>query len=234
MEADIFPCRACKRMTVAQPHRRQLWPGDSGRCAIASRPEIRSFASRPVLAYGRTVTVPTDPVTPLGEEFIRNRPVLERYLRSRGSGSHSEDLIQELWIKVAALPAGIEVNDPSSYLFRMAHNLMLDRRRNELRRGAREQQFAEVGDLMGDPIDPAPSPERAFDARRRLEAIEAVLRGLGERTDYIFRRHRVEGVPQRDIAAELGISLSAVEKHLQKAYKAVHVAYREGGEHEFA
>jgi RNA polymerase sigma-70 factor (ECF subfamily) len=61
-----------------------------------------------------------------------------------------------------------------------------------------------------------------------------VLRSLGERTDYIFRRHRVEGIPQRDIAAELGISLSAVEKHLQRAYRAVQAAYREGGEHELA
>jgi RNA polymerase sigma-70 factor (ECF subfamily) len=43
----------------------------------------------------------------------------------------------------------------------------------------------------------------------------------GERTDHIFRRHRVEGASQKEIAKELGISLSAVEKHLQKAYRAL-------------
>jgi DNA-directed RNA polymerase specialized sigma24 family protein len=44
---------------------------------------------------------------------------------------------------------------------------------------------------------------------------------LGDRTDLVFRRYRVEGRSQKEIAAELGISLSAVEKHLQKAYRAL-------------
>ncbi|WP_138921377.1 sigma factor-like helix-turn-helix DNA-binding protein, partial [Novosphingobium pentaromativorans] len=44
---------------------------------------------------------------------------------------------------------------------------------------------------------------------------------LPDRTAWIFRQYRIEGQSQRDIAHELGISLSAVEKHLQRAYKAV-------------
>jgi RNA polymerase sigma-70 factor (ECF subfamily) len=47
------------------------------------------------------------------------------------------------------------------------------------------------------------------------------LRALPERTAFIFRQYRVEGASQKAIADELGISLSAVEKHLQRAYKAV-------------
>ena len=58
-------------------------------------------------------------------------------------------------------------------------------------------------------------------AREQLAEAEAALRDLGERTDLVFRRFRIEGVSQRDIADELGISLSAVEKHLQKAYRAL-------------
>jgi len=42
---------------------------------------------------------------------------------------------------------------------------------------------------------------------------------LGERTDLIFRRFRLDGVSQQIIGEELGISRSAVEKHLQKAYR---------------
>jgi RNA polymerase sigma-70 factor (ECF subfamily) len=160
--------------------------------------------------------------------------MLERYLRSRGAGQGAEDLAQELWIKAASLPPGTEVSEPSSYLFRMAHNLMLDRRRHELRRDTRDHEYLEVSSLGGMDVDPSPSAERALDAKRELDRVQAVLRSLGERTDYIFRRHRVEGIPQRDIAAELGISLSAVEKHLQRAYRAVQAAYREGGEHELA
>jgi len=170
----------------------------------------------------------------LSDEFVSMRDTLARYLRSRGAGDQAEDLLQELWMKIAALSTESEVSDPSSYLFRMAHNLMLDRRRTEVRRSARERDYVAQGEGGPDGVDPAPTPERMLDARTSLEAIQRVLRGLGERTDYIFRRHRIDGIGQREIAAELGITLSAVEKHLQKAYKAVHAAQREGGEHGLA
>ena len=47
------------------------------------------------------------------------------------------------------------------------------------------------------------------------------MQRLARRGQLVFRRFRVEGVSQRQIADELGISLSAVEKHLQKAYRAL-------------
>lgn len=180
------------------------------------------------------MTAPTGPAASLGDEFVRLRGTLERYLRARGAGDQAEDLVQELWIKIASLAPGTDVTDPSSYLFRMAHNLMLDRRRTEHRRDVREQMYLVQSEGGADGVDPAPAPERTLDARRALSSIQQVLAGLGEKTDYIFRRHRIDGVGQREIAADLGITLSAVEKHLQKAYKAVHAAQREGGEHELA
>ena len=48
-----------------------------------------------------------------------------------------------------------------------------------------------------------------------------MIADLGERTDTIFRRFRVEGVGQKRIAEELGISINTVEKHLQRAYRAL-------------
>src|SRR3546814_5002177 len=40
----------------------------------------------------------------------------------------------------------------------------------------------------------------------------------GERPARIFRRFRVEGIHQRDIASEMGVSLSTVEADLRKVY----------------
>ena len=149
------------------------------------------------------------------------RSQLHRYLRARGAGETAEDLLQELWLKISAVSAEVEVSDPPSYLFRMAHNLMLDRRRTDLRRKGRDQLFHSASDPAGSGEDRSPMPDQAIIARQQLAQVERALQALGERTDHIFRRHRIEEIPQRDIAIELGISLSAVEKHLQKAYRAV-------------
>jgi RNA polymerase sigma-70 factor (ECF subfamily) len=167
------------------------------------------------------VDVSNQTATTLTAEFLRHRAMIARYLRARGAGESAEDLLQELWVKVVAVPIEADVADPVSYLFRMAHNLMLDRHRTERRRGDREHRYHMVSDLTGAAHDPAPAPDRVLIAKQRLAEVERVLTSLGPRTDYIFRRHRLDEVPQRDIAAELGITLSAVEKHLQKAYRAV-------------
>jgi len=148
--------------------------------------------------------------------FLGNRTALLRFLRARGAGDDAEDLVQELWVKAKSAPAG-PISEPLAYLYRMADRHMLDHRRSMLRRQRREETWAsgpgDAGEVM--------SGERQIFARDELGAAEAVLAELGERTEFIFRRFRVEGRPQSEIAEEIGISLSAVEKHLQKAYRAL-------------
>jgi RNA polymerase sigma factor (sigma-70 family) len=151
--------------------------------------------------------------------LMENRAALLRFLRARGAGEGAEDLLQEMWIKASATASG-PIADPLAYLYRAANNLLLDRRRAELRGQKRDHDWHAVSDgELG--ISETPSGERALIAREQLAEAEAALRELGERTDHVFRRFRIEGVSQRDIADELGISLSAVEKHLQKAYRAL-------------
>lgn len=156
----------------------------------------------------------------LSAVFIANRGPLLRFLRARGAGDDGEDILQELWLKVDRLEAEGPIADPRAYLFRMADNLMHDRVRASMRRVHREQAWTEAGfDPAGQ--DETPSAERTLLARQRLRRVEMALATLGERTQAIFRRFRLEGVTQSRIAQEEGISVSAVEKHLQRAYRVV-------------
>ncbi len=156
----------------------------------------------------------------LSAVLIANRGPLLRFLRARGAGEDSEDILQELWLKVDRLEAEGPIADPRAYLFRMADNLMHDRVRASMRRANREQAWTETGfDPAGQ--DETPSAERALAARQRLRRVEMALATLGERTQLIFRRFRLEGVTQSRIAQDEGISVSAVEKHLQRAYRVV-------------
>ena len=74
--------------------------------------------------------------------------------------------------------------------------------------------------------DPEPSAERVLIAREELRQVQGALDKLPTLTKEIFVNYRIEGVPQKTIAEMLGVSLSSVEKHLQRAYQTV-LAIRE-------
>jgi RNA polymerase sigma-70 factor (ECF subfamily) len=152
--------------------------------------------------------------------FLKNREVLLRFLRARGATTDAEDLLQELWLKVSAAPAR-PIAEPLGYLYRMANNLMLDQRRSEQRCRVREFEWTTTDTARPSGVADVTSAERVLVAREQVKALEDALASLGERTEMIFRRYRLDGVSQQEIARELSISLSAVEKHLQRAYRAL-------------
>lgn len=163
-----------------------------------------------------------DPVDPAGLEavFLANRERLVRFLHAHGAGDAAEDLLQELWLKIAGTRSG-PIEQPLPYLYRAANNLILDRYRSIQQAARREQDWSEAtGSTIPNRSD-APSSERALIAREELRRAREVLAALGSRTETIFRRHRIDGISQRDIAAEMGVSLSTVENDLRKGYRAM-------------
>lgn len=164
----------------------------------------------------------TSDVPPAGLEaaFLENREKLLRFLRARGAGDAAEDLVQEVWLKIARSRPG-PVASPLSYLFRTADLLMIDRFRSIRQAGSRERRWSDLN--AGDPPGVAhdPSPERSLAAAQEAAQVLALLDGLGMRVSAIFRRHRIDGRAQKDIAAEFGVSLSTVESDLRTAYRAL-------------
>lgn len=152
--------------------------------------------------------------------FLANRERLLRFLIARGAGDAAEDLLQEVWLRVAARPSG-PVASPLSYLFRTADLLMIDRYRSvrQAQRRDRAWSEAQAGPVAG--VSDAPSAERHLIGREHARLVAETLDGLGERCAAVFRRHRIDGVPQRRVAEEFGVSLSTVESDLRRAYAAL-------------
>lgn len=146
--------------------------------------------------------------------LLDNRGRLLRFLAARGAGNDAEDVLHDLWQKIA-VAADRPVADPVSYLFRAAENHMRDIRRATFSREKRQLDWHDMGNAPED----EPVGERIFIAREQLQHVQAALAGLGSRVDHVFRRYRLDGVGQAEIASELGMSLSSVEKDLQKAYR---------------
>lgn len=146
---------------------------------------------------------------------------LRRFLIARtGSEADADDLLSELWIKANSVQPG-PVSNPGSYLFKMANNLVLDRLRETSRRQRREGDWIaeQRGShaLVEEPADPASSAEQMLierDEQNRLtEAIDQLPAGARR----VLRMHKLEGLGHAEIAAQLGISKSAVEKHMALA-----------------
>ena len=76
----------------------------------------------------------------LEEVFLANRERLLRFLRARGAGDSAEDLLQEIWLKIAGRRTG-PIASPLSYLFRTADLLMIDRYRASVQAQRRDAVF---------------------------------------------------------------------------------------------
>ncbi|CDO36585.1 MULTISPECIES: RNA polymerase sigma factor [Novosphingobium] len=160
-------------------------------------------------------------------------PLLQFLVARCGSADDAQDLLQDLWIKVSAQPAG-PVANPRAYLFRMANNLVLDRLRGRQRAMRRERNWleAESGGVVMPPEDRTDPGEPADDALVRKqeaqilrEAIDALPEGAGR----ALRLYRFEGMGQGEIAEVMGISRSGVEKHLALAMKRLRTALADCG-----
>ena len=162
------------------------------------------------------------PAQSLKSLFMASRPALIRFLQLRGaSGDEAEDLVQDLYLKLESRTVS-PIAEPRAYLYRMADNLLLDLRRASTRRARREEEWSKAEQLSGpSPADHAAATDDALIAQQQLHLVESALASLPERTVEIFRRFRIEGERQKHIAADFGISVSAVEKHLQRAYNVV-------------
>jgi RNA polymerase sigma-70 factor (ECF subfamily) len=148
------------------------------------------------------------------------RGELTRFLRARGnSDADAEDLLQDLFIRIETSTTG-PIRAPRAYLYQTLNNMAHTRRRTETRRQARDADWIDARD-HGYEVDKTPDAETTLADRDELARVEAHLAALPERTSFVFRQYRIEGSSQKAIAQELGISLSAVEKHLQRAYRAV-------------
>jgi RNA polymerase sigma-70 factor (ECF subfamily) len=152
---------------------------------------------------------------------LEYRAELLRFLRARrAADEEAEDVIQDLFLKVGTLQSG-PIGEPRAYLYRISANILSDRRRSAARRANRERIWTEIQPGADDPGEEVPSIEQEMIARDELNRILAAISALPERTAEILRLYRIDGIPQKDIAMQIGISLSAVEKHLQRGYLAV-------------
>lgn len=138
--------------------------------------------------------------------------LLARIRRRTRSDQDAEDLLHSAWLRLFAYREQHEVKEPVAFLVQTAARLAIDRHRQGRRLSA--QPTESLGDSLEN-VDPL--QDEVLAARQRLRRVQAGLERLTPRTRQIFVMHKVEGMKLREIAAALGITQGAVEKHIAKA-----------------
>jgi len=150
------------------------------------------------------------------------RADLRAFLVARcGDSGEADEALQELWLKVADLPAGPIANG-RAYLFRAANNLVLDRvraRHRAMRRDRSWLEDASGGIAQDDRADPAPAADESLLREEEARILRDTIAGLPPGARRALELHRFENHGQAEVARIMGISRSGVEKHLAMAMK---------------
>lgn len=142
------------------------------------------------------------------------------YIRQRfGPGPPDpEDVVQDAFVRFAAVNDREIIDNPRAYLFRTAHNILVDEhRRLALRRpGPTEAKTRPASDDL--------TPERVLEGQERLEILAQCLRAMPAARQRSFLFNRLRGLSCAAIARMTGYSESAVKKHIDVALRDLEAA----------
>jgi RNA polymerase sigma-70 factor, ECF subfamily len=136
--------------------------------------------------------------------------VVQAHVRSRAI---TEEIVQELFLRLWRSHDRLEVSDLQGYLLRAARNTSL----TYLRRCRLERDWE--ARVAARPSSLAPSAEDVALGEALARAIEQVVAELPERCRLIYTMNRVHGLTYVDIAATLGISPKTVETQMMRALR---------------
>jgi len=144
---------------------------------------------------------------------------LHDLLKRRGwNRQDAEDVIQDAFLKMQTYcNEGGEVRNSEAFLVRTVLNLTANAR-------TRAQTVLYVEEMAQDPallLGLAPAPDEEMAAEECLATVTSLVDAMTPRTQEIFVLHYVENYSYPQIAKQLGISVSAIEKHIARAMLAL-------------
>lgn len=148
------------------------------------------------------------PLTSLGWGRLLRR--IRRFVDQR---SNAEDMLQEALTRLEVASATQVIANREAFVIRTARNLAID----ENRKAAVRRSTGIDTLFLAALADDCPLPDEVMIARERLALVTEAIAHMPERTRTIFLMHRLDEMTYREIAATIGISVSAVEKHIARA-----------------
>ncbi len=147
---------------------------------------------------------------------------LANYLaRKMDSPEDAAEVAQEAFLRLHRLEQPQSLDNARAFLFQVATNLATD----QLRRRSLHLRFLNREKAQVTPGEPAvgmtdsAGPDRILGAQEKLATIYSAVNELPFKVKQAFLMHRRNGMSYQEIAAELGVSVSSVEKYILQALK---------------
>jgi len=141
------------------------------------------------------------------------RRALTTYFSRRMGGQRQdcEDLTQEVFVRLARRGQPEDIRNLEPYLFQAAAGVLTDyARRRAVRHESASLPYCDEDHGLADF-----SPERVMLGKEQVARALAAIEALPERARYAVLMFRFEGLKQAEIARRMGITVSAVEKHIR-------------------
>jgi RNA polymerase sigma-70 factor (ECF subfamily) len=151
---------------------------------------------------------------------------LKSYLRgSFPSVRDVEDVVQESYLRVWRVRATQPILSAKAFLFTVARNVAL----KVLRKNS-NAPFASLGDSAASRvIDHRPGAPEALCVQEKVDLLADAVMTLPARCREIIILHKLQGLPQKEVAAKLGLSERTVECQVRIGVKRCLVFFQERG-----
>lgn len=153
--------------------------------------------------------------SPIESAFLAIRSQLARYVaRMVTSSVDIDDILQETYLKASQCSKTTVVKNPRGYLYSVARSVAL----NDLAHKSRSIiEYIEEASVLEVESNEPPVDEQVS-SRQRFEKFCDAVASLPPKCRRVFILRKVFGYTQKEIANEMGISESTVEKHLIKGF----------------
>ncbi|WP_409295275.1 RNA polymerase sigma factor [Pseudomonas sp. KCJK8670] len=146
--------------------------------------------------------------------LVQRLSLLRTLQRMVGNPSTAEDLLQETYLRVSRALSERPIEHLEPFVFQTARNLALDHLRTR-----RMQSRTLVDDVPEEVLHnvaaPTSSSEDAAHAEQMLKRLSVSLGQLTPRQQRIFILSRLQGASYLEIAEQLNVSASTVQKELK-------------------
>ncbi|MDP2699340.1 RNA polymerase sigma factor [Thalassospira sp.] len=146
--------------------------------------------------------------------FRQYQTKLLHFVRRKNLAMHTaDDIVQDTFLRIVTTPSLPEVQYAQSYLYRTAHNLVIDHCRRE-----RILSFVPDPDkVFGMIADDAPSPEQIVWSRQELKMLKKTLDHLPRDLRDVFILARIDGITYAEIGEKLGIPTQTAFSRMVRA-----------------